>query len=141
MHTDSADGRTELRSGLAPFLRAEIDKRGITDTTFAERAGISKSTLSHMLGKPGVIPDLATLDRIARALGIALARMIEVCGFPLGGDDRDARDTQLARMLETVPAIRRLLERLLTLPADDLDAIDRYVRFYTQELQQRRRKG
>ncbi len=141
MKTDSTDRSTSTHSGLAAFLRSEIDKRGMTDTTFAERAGISKSTLSHMMAKPGVIPALSTLHRIATALGLPLDRLIEVCGYPMGRDERNTGDKQLARMLATVPALRRLMEQLITLPSDDLAAIERYVRFYIQDQQTWRKKG
>lgn len=139
------EGRTDrgkpTSSGLAAFVRAEIDKRGMSESTFAERVGISKGTLSNMLNKPGVIPDLSTLHGIAQVLDLPLARIIEVCGYAVGGNEGRIEDIQLAMLMASVPELRQLVDQLKTLSLDDLTAIESYVRFYIQEQQKRQKKG
>jgi transcriptional regulator with XRE-family HTH domain len=127
-----------MASGLAAFLRAEIDRRGWSDQQTAERAGIPKSNLSSLLNKPGVVPKLETLDRLAHALEIPLARLIMVTGFSVERDDRRTNDERIATMLEAVPELRGVIEQLLQLPPDDLRTVQGYVEYYLHNLKKQR---
>lgn len=128
----------EPASAIGAYLRAEIDRRAITDEEFARRADMPKSSLSNILHTPGIVPRLETLAGIASALDMPLGRLIEVCGYRVGHQHQRANTDVIADMIEAVPELRGLMRHLLPLPTEHLQAIDQYVRYYLQELQMKR---
>lgn len=130
-----------MPSGIAAFIRAEIDARGMTQAAFAERAGIRKSSLSYILNTPNMRPRIGTLERIAQALDVPITRLIEVAGIPVpprrhdAGDDAETEQvgTRLTAMVESVPELAGLLDHLTQLPQEDIQAVARYVEWYVQD--------
>lgn len=125
-------------SALGGYLRAEIDRRGITDERFAEMAGLTKSSLSNILHTPGIVPKLTTLAGIAHGLDMPLGRLIEICGFQIGRPDPVANAELIGTMISQVPELRGLVDHLLPLPAEHLHAIEMYVRYYLEQQVERR---
>jgi transcriptional regulator with XRE-family HTH domain len=65
-----------LRTTLVKRLRALRAERGLSQMALAERAGIGRSYLARLeLGQQD--PTLATLEKLARALGVKVSRLIE----------------------------------------------------------------
>ena len=118
-----------MSSALALWLRAEISRRGWTDSELSDRAGFSsRSTLSRILNKPEQVPKLETLAALAKALDEPLNKLITLCGFHLvGTDDEVDQAKQVALLLETMPELAGLFDTLLTLRPDDIRAIRAYV--------------
>ena len=126
-----------MASGLAAYLRTEIDRRGWSQGQLADRAGIPRSVLSSIMTKPERIPTLETLDHLAQALDISLATLITVCGFSLRPPSERAHDEQLTLLLETVPELRAFADSLTRLPPEDVRAIQAYVDGYVARSRQR----
>lgn len=61
---------------IAPALRRERDRVGITLSELAKRAGVAKSTLSQLEAGSGN-PSVETLWALAVALGIPFTRLVE----------------------------------------------------------------
>ncbi len=61
---------------IAPALRRERDRVGLTLTELARRAGVAKSTLSQLEAGAGN-PSVETLWALAVALGIPFTRLVE----------------------------------------------------------------
>lgn len=120
-------GFVSMPSSLALFLRSEIDRRGWDDSKLARKAGIHKSALHYILTKDTAGPYLKTLDKLARALDVPLARLIRVAGYDPGEDDRPVEIEQTAILMETVPELREVVDSLKTFSAEDLRAIRLYV--------------
>ena len=59
-------------------LRREREARGLSLADVAERSGIDKSRLSKLENDPRANPTLATLTRIAAAMGVKLSIHVDV---------------------------------------------------------------
>ena len=68
---------TALQSAM-DILRREREARGLSLGDVAERSGIDKSRLSKLENDPHSNPTLATLTRIASALGVKLSIHVDV---------------------------------------------------------------
>ena len=66
-----------LRSAMH-ILRREREARGLSLGDVAERSGIDKSRLSKLENDPRSNPTLATLTRIASAVGVKLSIHVDV---------------------------------------------------------------
>lgn len=64
-----------LSDQVASNLRAELSRRRISQETFAEMAGISRSSLNQRLNGRTVL-DLAELEQFADLLGIEPAKLL-----------------------------------------------------------------
>lgn len=119
---------TSVRSSsLGMYLRAEIDKRGWNDLLLSSKSGVDKGTLHNLLHNPDVVPTLTTLDRLASALSVPLARLVEQTGFSLGPDRRAATVGRIAELFEGDPRLAAVIEELTALPPDDLPAVAAYI--------------
>lgn len=116
-----------MASALALYLRAEIERRGWTDAELADRAGIQRSTLYKLLNTPGQVPKLETLAALAQALEVDLARLVTLCGFPVGQDVLKSQADQVAMLLETVPELQGFFDILAVLRPEDIRAIRAYA--------------
>ena len=61
---------------MARRLREYRDKRGLTQHELARKAGLSRGYLARLeIGRQD--PTLSTLEKLARALGVKISRLIE----------------------------------------------------------------
>jgi transcriptional regulator with XRE-family HTH domain len=125
-----------MTSSLAAYLKAEIDARGWSDAQTAEKAGLTKSSLSYILNTPNMIPELQTLDRLAVALGIPLARLITMAGFSIDNRPDISADEQITEILRALPELRGLVDDLQQLRAQDLAIVRAYVDGYLRRLRE-----
>jgi transcriptional regulator with XRE-family HTH domain len=117
----------ERMAELAGFLERRITELRISEREAARRWGISQPTLNKILNNPDLVPDLRTLERLARGMGMALTKLIALCGFTLeelAAGDRallGLSDEQIAWWLSLPPNRRaQLLDALRQLhPADE----------------------
>lgn len=121
-----------MANSLSAFLRAELNARGWLDSQLADTAGIDRSTLSNIFKNPQSIPKLETLDRLAQALKIPLARLITICGFDVHDTGANV-DEQVAILLKSVPELKSFFSDLAQLRPDDLRVIRAYVEGYLQK--------
>jgi transcriptional regulator with XRE-family HTH domain len=70
-----------IEAALARNLREWRVKRGWSQTELASRAGLSKGMLSQ-IEQAQTNPSIATLCKLANALGVALPKLVEVAGEP-----------------------------------------------------------
>lgn len=110
---------------LSIYLRREIERRGLTERRFAEIADIPAPTLNNIINHPEKTPRLETLYLISRALGVSLAKVVELCGFPVGAVDDVA--PMLLRSVGDSEDVQSILHELLQLPAEDRAAIRAYL--------------
>jgi transcriptional regulator with XRE-family HTH domain len=122
-----------MASGLAPYLRAELNKRGWPDSQLADTAGIDRSTLTNIFKNPDTTPKLETLDRLAKALQVPLAKLVTLCGFSIEGDDGTNIDEQVSILLDSMPELRGFIAHLAQLRPDDLRVIQAYVDGFLQK--------
>jgi transcriptional regulator with XRE-family HTH domain len=113
---------------LAGFLERRITELGISEREAARRWGLSQPTLNKILNNPNLVPDLRTLERLARGTGMALSKLIALCGFTLeelaSGDQAliGLSDDQIAWWLSLPPSRRaQLLDALRQLHPTDED--------------------
>lgn len=122
------EARTTMASALALYLRGEIAKRGWEDAELADLAEIGRPTLSKILNNSKQVPTLATLAALSKALGVPLAKLITLCGFPVSKDhSAPVQAEQVAILLETLPEMHGLFDVLMTFRPDDLQAILAYA--------------
>lgn len=116
-----------MPSSLPIFLQGEIEKRGKDAAWLSRRSGVDKATLSNMLNELYVVPKLATLQKLADALGVPLGVLIRQVGFDLGSDSRMEQAERLAELIEAEPQLAALYDELRQLPPEDLDDIQTYI--------------
>lgn len=117
---------TFMPSAIASFLESEMEKRKWKRSELADRAGLDRSALTYILNTEGVIPGLDTLDLLAQALDLPLARLVNACGFSLRDADL-ARDEQIMVLLESIPELREAVGDLARLRSQDLRAARAYI--------------
>lgn len=123
-------------SGLSTYLRSVIDMRDWSLTQAAEMAGMQASTLSMLLNDPERIPELATLEKIARGWDIPLGTLIEQMGYTVDRSPTpEARAARIAALLDITPWAADLLEQLIQLPPA---RIDQYLTMMTLLVEQER---
>lgn len=66
---------------LAAFIRAEMDRREMSQRQFAELCGVSSATLNGYLKGKGIDPTLGTLKKLAKATNVDLVTLIDLA-FP-----------------------------------------------------------
>ena len=71
-----------VEAALANNLREWRARRGWSQTELAARAGLSKGMLVQ-IEQSQTNPSIATLCKLANALGVALPRLVEVADEPL----------------------------------------------------------
>lgn len=71
-HAAAAPAGSVTLAQVIPRLRAEREARGLSLRDLQEATGIPRSQLSRLENGIGTNPTIATLDRIARALGFRL---------------------------------------------------------------------
>lgn len=120
-------GFNSMPSSLPIFLQCEIKKRGKDAAWLSRKSGVDKATLSNMMNEPDVVPKIATLKKLADALGVRLGVLIRQVGFDLGTDERHEQADRLAELLEAEPRLAALYDELRQLPPGDLADIEAYV--------------
>jgi len=116
-----------MPSSLPIFLQGEIDRIGKDAAWLSRKSGVDKSTLHNMMTEPNVVPRLATLDKLANALSIPLARLIRQVGFDLGNDEPMEQSERIAELLEAEPQLAGLLDELRQVSPDELRDFQVYV--------------
>lgn len=110
-------------SGLIVYLESELDRRGWNQARLAEESGMSPGAISKLFNKRSTRPDLDTLDKLARALGQPLAKLVAAEGYDPGLYDGHPQAEQVALLLESVPPLAALHDVVVELPPDDLQAV------------------
>lgn len=108
---------------LGEWVRTTRLLQGISQRALADRSGLSRSYLCDIERGRGAQPSVATLDKLATALGATRADLLRVSGILQSnakpGDERERR----------LLAIYRDLERA------EQDAVERFARFLQAEKQ------
>src|SRR5262245_46049272 len=81
-YTDQVNDPRRVEAALAHNLREWRTRRGWSQTELAARAGLSKGMLVQ-IEQSQTNPSIATLCKLANALGVALPRLVEVADEPL----------------------------------------------------------
>jgi transcriptional regulator with XRE-family HTH domain len=106
---------------LGAWIRTTRTTQGISQRALADRSGLSRSYLCDIERGRGAQPSVATLDKLATALGSSRADLLRVAGVlePAGrlGDERE----------------RRFLTVFRDLGAGSQDAVERFARFLHAE--------
>ena len=65
-----------LRELMAARLKALRDRKGLTQVQLAEKSGVSRTYLARLeSGRQD--PTLSTLEKLAKALGVKVGRLLE----------------------------------------------------------------
>lgn len=120
-----SDERARRMSGaptLGAWLRETRARHGLTQKDLAERAGMSRSYLCDIERGRGASPSVATLDALARALGIERADVLRAAGVleRPAGQSGDVGE-------------RRLVALYRDLSRDGKGTMERFARFLHEE--------
>jgi transcriptional regulator with XRE-family HTH domain len=114
--------------GLSKLLVDEMDARGWSQADLAARAGMGETTLSKIIRRPDMVPELPNLARLSSALDIPLGRLIAACGFDVGQAASDAAGSRVAAIVSASPQLQQFFLQLLeTVLPEDQDAILTYL--------------
>jgi transcriptional regulator with XRE-family HTH domain len=119
------DRRTpSIGAGLGTWIRGARASQGISQRGLADRSGLSRSYLCDIERGRGAQPSVATLDKLATALGANRAELLRAAGVlePLGEGGSHEREAE-----------RRLLALYRDLSPEGRDAVERFVRFTHRE--------
>ncbi len=110
------------RNALGEWIRTTRIAHGMSQRALAERAGVSRSYLCDIERGRGAQPTVATLDKLARALGAPRIELLRVAGIldPIGGRAGDDRE-------------RRLLACYRSLSPESQSAVERFAQFLRAE--------
>jgi transcriptional regulator with XRE-family HTH domain len=106
--------------GIATFLRNQLAERGWSQQDLADRADMQAGSLTYILKRDHIVPQLETLDALARALDLPLAQLIAACGFEVsrpGDVYLSAEDAGLLTQITDQPDMHYAIKVLLKLPA------------------------
>lgn len=91
---------------LRDFLQDQMRKRGMSARQFAELCGVSNTVISRAISKTKpTTPDITTLDKIARAIGVDVFSLIRLV-IP-DADDMDIEARITAQEIVRLPADER----------------------------------
>jgi transcriptional regulator with XRE-family HTH domain len=111
--TDGYKGRAD-HTALGDWVRATRQSQGVSQRALADRSGISRSYLCDIERGRGMQPSVATIDKLAKALGASRGDLLRVAGIlePTGkvSDERELRLLALFRDLP--PDAQGMLERM-----------------------------
>lgn len=116
-----------VASGLAGFIRSELDRRGWSASQLATKASISRSTITKIFDRPDAIPRLDTLYGLAQGLDIPLERLIRICGFEPGEDDGMLDMERQALLREAIPELETVVDEMATMTPDQQRSVLAYI--------------
>lgn len=99
-------------SGLAEFVKTEMDRYGDNVTTFAKRVGVSHSTISHLLADEIKDPKFSLLKKLARGTNTNFFTFIARIS-PDVVTPRDVAEATAERIESLPPKQRELVDMLL----------------------------
>ncbi|HEY8446709.1 MAG TPA: helix-turn-helix transcriptional regulator [Thermomicrobiales bacterium] len=111
-------------TALGEWIRATRLAQGISQRELAARARLSRSYLCDIERGRGAQPSIATLDKLARALGASRFDVFRVAGILESGASRPGDDRE-----------RRLLACFRELSPSGQAAVERFARFLHAEEQ------
>jgi len=115
---------------LADYLQAEVGRTSIRKV--AKATGVSKTTIDNIVNRRlKTMPDVATLEKIARAYGMTLPVVVEMAGAALGDGERARR---LARELEAHPWIAERFDELTSMTREEFTETMDYLAFRRERL-------
>lgn len=109
-------------STLAAFLQREIAQQGWSLRQAAEKLEISKTALRNILKGADVVPNLETLQRLARGLKVPLGHLIVLCGFDLDDEQLTIDEQKRIRLIiaslshEQAAALLEAIDRIHSSP-------------------------
>jgi len=124
-------------SPLAVYIQELLDRRGWRQKDLAVAAEMAPTTLNNIFSKPHVEQRLSTLEKLAEALDVPLELLIEKAGFALDLQGRPEL-CLLADLQHKNPRIRKMLEKLCHLSAEQQDVVEAII---TTLLNQRQRSS
>jgi transcriptional regulator with XRE-family HTH domain len=112
-----------LSSPLSQYLSEQMQRLGWSARRLAQEAGISSSGLSAIMrGK--VIPETATLQRIADALAVDTAHLLRLAGLFEAPAPLDPTVAYVSRRLQALPPeTRDVVVRLVISVLDSVDLL------------------
>jgi len=123
--------RTLIDNGLARRLFQDVERTSIRE--IADKIGISKSALDHLLYEIDEFPKLETIELIARYLQMPSYEVLRLAGFDaqIPADvDQGARLIQLA---EKQPELRRVLRQIPKLSPEQTKSLLIYLEVLQRE--------
>ncbi len=91
---------------LRSFLLDQMQKRGMSARQFAELCGVSNTVISRAVSKTKpTTPDITTLDKIARAIGVDVFSLVRLV-IP-DADDMDIEARITAQEIVRLPTDER----------------------------------
>lgn len=112
-------------SDLAEFLARELEGSSYRD--LEAKTGVSRGSLENLITRQNKkLPELETLEKLAKAYGFPLWRVIEMAGPALGDEERYSR---LARELQISPWLVERFDVLISVSKEEFDELMDYLAF------------
>jgi transcriptional regulator with XRE-family HTH domain len=119
--------RTCAVTRLAGWLQGKMAEKGWSRRETVRRTDVAYSALTPILNGETKVPELATLDKLARAFDTPLVRLVELCDYNLGFDIPSDRDRYVSQLIARQPQYRDVIEDLLALEPDDFEAAAKHI--------------
>lgn len=116
----ASQGRTQAKraqptgTALGDWIREARMAQGISQRALADRSGLSRSYLCDIERGRGAQPSMATLDKLAVALGTSRTDLLQVAGIlepPVGKNGGEQERRLIAVFRDLSPGSRELVER------------------------------
>lgn len=114
-----------IMSDLADFLARELENSSYRD--LEAKTGVSRGSLENLIARQNKkLPELETLDKIAKSYQMPLWHVIEMAGASLGDEERYSR---LARELQVSPWLVEHFDDLARISRDEFTELMDYLAF------------
>lgn len=120
--------RERRMSSFGTYLRGQLEKRGWDQSRLALETGLRASTIHNLIHKTPKEPEIGTLQRVADALELDFAEVMEQVGIPMRRSaSTEVRDRRLNALLHAASWMPEFVEKVAELPEDDQDAAISFV--------------
>jgi transcriptional regulator with XRE-family HTH domain len=127
-------------SRFSQYVRAELERQGITISELERRTEIPDSTLSRILSSGVEEPKPSQIARIAKALDLKFWLLMQRAGYTTETPDDPGDETRrLAAVLDAHPTLREIMSRAERMTAEEQDAVLTYMIVLEQRRPQNRR--
>lgn len=112
---------------LGDYLQRLMDRRGMTASELAERSGVHKMTVSHILNGTTRRPNLETFVALADVFGVDLDVLLEKAGIAVKRTSTDQTLEKLKALIDNDPALAAILSEAQKLDAAQLRGVLAYI--------------
>lgn len=123
---------------LGVYIASKLDEHNWTIQELVERTGMPRSTIANLMHTQRV-PMLETISKLAQALDVPTAEIIEACGFSIRPEKTSQAEAErIGRVVHSIPSLRELFLVLSGAKPDQIEQVLAYVEGVTGNRRNRR---